>query len=228
MYGARCARAGDPGKRARVATARWNGCASPSSCRVDPATTYGVANRRFQMPQGRMPARPCAGDGPLPSWRTFRAWIDPGDRRGDDIMTGKLLAATAAALLGSTLAAQAEDFPDGPGKQTFVAVCGGCHEINRVRPGYTPEGWRTVVRMMQNFHAPVPDEEWAAVTDYLIKNFPERKRPPAVIIAGPVEASIKEWAVPTAGSRPHDPMAARDGSIWYTGQLANTLGRLDP
>src|SRR6267143_5883844 len=45
---------------------------------------------------------------------------------------------------------------------------------------------------------------------------------------GPVQASIKEWPVPTPGSRPHDPRVARDGSIWWTGQLANKLGRLDP
>ena len=49
-----------------------------------------------------------------------------------------------------------------------------------------------------------------------------------MLIPGPVEASIKEWPVPTPGSRPHDPMAAKDGSIWYTGQLANVLGRVDP
>ena len=40
--------------------------------------------------------------------------------------------------------------------------------------------------------------------------------------------SIKEWVVPTLGSRPHDPLAAADGTIWYTGQMANILGRLDP
>ena len=39
---------------------------------------------------------------------------------------------------------------------------------------------------------------------------------------------IKEWDVPTANSRPHDPAVAPDGSLWYTGQRANKLGRLDP
>jgi virginiamycin B lyase len=34
--------------------------------------------------------------------------------------------------------------------------------------------------------------------------------------------------VPSLGSRPHDPLAARDGSIWWTGMFANVLGRLDP
>jgi virginiamycin B lyase len=122
----------------------------------------------------------------------------------------------------------AKEWPEGPSKQRFVATCDGCHDINRVRVGYTPEGWLNVVRMMQNAHAPVPADEWGAMTDYLIKNFPERTRPPAAIIDGPVRANIDMWDVPTQGSRPHDPMAARDGSIWWSGQLASKLGRLDP
>src|SRR5688572_16145442 len=39
---------------------------------------------------------------------------------------------------------------------------------------------------------------------------------------------IREWDVPTAQARPHDPAVAPDGSLWYTGQHANNLGRLDP
>ncbi len=42
------------------------------------------------------------------------------------------------------------------------------------------------------------------------------------------KVSIKEWDVPTPNSRPHDPAVAPDGSLWYTGQKANKLGRLDP
>lgn len=38
---------------------------------------------------------------------------------------------------------------------------------------------------------------------------------------------IKEYEVPTPNSRPHDPALAPDGSLWYTGQGANKLGRLD-
>jgi virginiamycin B lyase len=135
-------------------------------------------------------------------------------------------------LAFGTLTANAQyterEWPEGPSKHRFVATCDGCHDINRVRVGYTPEGWLTVVHMMQNMQAPVPAEEWGAMTDYLIKNFPERKRPAAVIVDGPVKANILLWDVPTQGSRPHDPLAARDGSIWWTGQLVNKLGRVDP
>lgn len=40
--------------------------------------------------------------------------------------------------------------------------------------------------------------------------------------------TIREFDVPTAKARPHDPAMAPDGSLWYTGQTANNLGRLDP
>ena len=89
-----------------------------------------------------------------------------------------LLLAAALMCATSAHAQQAQaNFPDGPGKETFVQICGGCHDINRVRAGYTPEGWRTVMRMMLNFNVPVPKDQVETVTDYLIKNFPERARP---------------------------------------------------
>jgi virginiamycin B lyase len=142
------------------------------------------------------------------------------------------MSALFAALLCTALPARAQqarqDFPEGPGKETFVASCGGCHDINRARAGYTPAGWNTLQHMMQNFATPIAPEEWPTVMAYLIKSFPERPRPPAVIIPGPVQATIKMWDAPTLGSRPHDPLATKDGAIWWTGQLSNKLGRLDP
>src|SRR5262245_16588846 len=49
-----------------------------------------------------------------------------------------------------------------------------------------------------------------------------------IAAAADVKVTIREWDVPTPDSRPHDPEAAPDGALWYTGQLANKLGRLDP
>src|SRR6478736_9755752 len=113
----------------------------------------------------------------------------------EDIMPKRsVLLLAAATFLCSALGAWSQPapppFPDGTGKETFVAVCGGCHDINRARAGYTPTGWNTLQHMMQNFGTPIAPEDWPAVTAYLIKAFPERPRPPAAIIAGPVEASI--------------------------------------
>jgi virginiamycin B lyase len=135
-----------------------------------------------------------------------------------------------ASALGAPASAQytAKEWPEGPMKQRFANTCGGCHDINRVRVGYTAQGWQTVTHMMQNMGAPIPPEEWPAMTEYLTKSFPERTRPVAALIPGPTKAEIKIWDVPTLGSRPHDPRATKDGAIWWTGQLVNKLGRLDP
>ena len=85
-----------------------------------------------------------------------------------------------------------------------------------------------IVRMMLNFGVPIPADQITLVTDYLAKSFPEKSKPVANIITGPARIEIKEWQVPTPGSRPHDPLATRDGAIWYTGQMSNKLGRVDP
>jgi virginiamycin B lyase len=139
-----------------------------------------------------------------------------------------LLAATMISATSALAQQPGQDFPEGPGKDTVVAICGTCHDLGRLKAGYTPAGWHTVIRMMENFGAAIPPDQVATVTDYLIKSFPEKPRPAAALIPGPVEASIKVWPVATPGSRPHDPLTARDGSLWYSGQLANVLGRLDP
>jgi virginiamycin B lyase len=133
------------------------------------------------------------------------------------------------ALLCFGLPAWSQELPDGPGKELAAANCNGCHTLlSRVGSGYTPEGWRTVLRMMVNQGAPLPVDQMEPLREYLTKSFPEKGKPAGAVIPGPAEISFKEWQAPTPGSRPHDPLAARDGSLWYTGQLANVLGRLDP
>ncbi len=43
-----------------------------------------------------------------------------------------------------------------------------------------------------------------------------------------LNVSIHEWDLPTPDSLPHDPAVGPDGSLWYTAQKANRVGRLDP
>lgn len=43
-----------------------------------------------------------------------------------------------------------------------------------------------------------------------------------------LKATIEEWTVPTKGAHPHDPAVGPDGSLWFTEQMTNKLGRLDP
>jgi len=50
----------------------------------------------------------------------------------------------------------------------------------------------------------------------------------SLIASAAERVSIHEWDVPTEKSFPHDPAIGPDGSLWYTGMMSNTLGRLDP
>jgi virginiamycin B lyase len=147
--------------------------------------------------------------------------------------TGSILALTTAALLCSILPVLAQgrqgqqvQLPEGNGKELVQTTCSRCHALNLVTEssGNTREGWETLFSSM----VAVPKGEAAPIAEYLAKNFPLKPAPPAVLIPGATTVSIKEWLVPSLGSRPHDPLAAADGSLWWSGQWANVLGRLDP
>ena len=134
----------------------------------------------------------------------------------------------ASILLSFALPAWSQDIAN-TGKALVDAKCNSCHPIGaRVGTGYTEEGWKTVMRMMTNHGVPIAENEKPPMLDYLAKTYPVKDRPDAVITPGPVKVSMKAWQAVTPGSRPHDPMAAKDGSLWYTGQMANVLGRVDP
>jgi virginiamycin B lyase len=87
---------------------------------------------------------------------------------------------------------------------------------------------RSVAESMVSLR-PLTRNRTMMASGYLAQNAPQKVKPEAAEISlGRVEVSIKEWLVPTPGSHPHDPLATPDGSIWYTGQITNLLGRLDP
>jgi virginiamycin B lyase len=140
-----------------------------------------------------------------------------------------MLCVMTTALLGFTVPASSQELPEGKGKEIVAATCNSCHPFHaRLGGGYTPKGWVTVMQMMANHGVSVPPDQLATVTEYLAKNFPEKPKPAGQVIAGPVTVTMKDWSASTPGSRPHDPLAATDGSLWYTGQMANVLGRIDP
>jgi virginiamycin B lyase len=121
---------------------------------------------------------------------------------------------------------QQVQLPEGTGKELVQTTCTRCHALNLITNswGETREGWETLFSSM----VAVPKDRAGVMAEYLAKNFPVKPAPPAVLIPGNTTVSIKEWIVPSLGSRPHDPLAAADGSLWWTGQFANVLGRLDP
>ncbi len=130
-------------------------------------------------------------------------------------------AVAAAAIAMPAFAAQTDPdvnkLPAGPEKAVVAEVCTACHELGRIVYGsYDAAGWSNTVHMMVNAGAALTPDQVGQVTNYLIKSFPEKPANPFKAVAGPVKVSIKEWELPTPGTRPHDPLAAPDGTMWYT------------
>jgi virginiamycin B lyase len=148
------------------------------------------------------------------------------------VVKRSLVAPMAAAVLsfGALSSSQtpnrmAVDLPEGEGKALVETHCASCHTLDAItRAGNTRDGWTSLFTSMVE----LPTEETGVVADYLAKYFPDTPKPPAVVIPGSASITIREWLVPTLGSRPHDPLYTSDGSIWWTGQWANVLGRLNP
>jgi mono/diheme cytochrome c family protein len=58
------------------------------------------------------------------------------------------------------------------GKELYEEVCSYCHELERVsRQSLTKEEWRGLIKGMVDEGAPVTDEEFGMIVDYLAKHF---------------------------------------------------------
>ena len=143
-----------------------------------------------------------------------------------------LLAAAAFGLTAAPAFAQNADpdlnrLPAGPERAIVGQACTVCHTLERVvTASHDPREWGILVDGMVNVGAPLTPEQIPQVKAYLAK-IPAEKEPVLKVLPGPAKVTIKEWDVPTPGSRPHDPLAMPDGSLWYTGHRASVLGRLE-
>jgi virginiamycin B lyase len=66
------------------------------------------------------------------------------------------------------------------------------------------------------------------LSDILALVLPGHRSPRTPPEVAELKVTIREWAVPSKGGHPHDPAVGPDGSLWFTEQMANKLGRLDP
>lgn len=71
--------------------------------------------------------------------------------------------------------APANMLPPGPGHDTMVRVCSGCHapEI-AAQQRLSQEGWKDLVDTMAGRGAQGSDADFAEITAYLAKNFPDK------------------------------------------------------
>ena len=149
---------------------------------------------------------------------------------------GSLLLLAVAAAFVTAVMSQSVDvqgqrgpqaaIPDGPGKELVSTTCTKCHQLNFITNsfGFSKTEWTNLFSSM----VALPSDQQETISTYLATNFPEKPNiPKAVIIPGPVTVNFKEWQAPTLGQRPHDPLWARDGSLWWSGQYSSRLGKVD-
>jgi virginiamycin B lyase len=149
-------------------------------------------------------------------------------------MTGLPLTFLVGTVFGTFLAvgAQAQDrapaLPEGGAKSMVEGVCTGCHQTSEIQrsSGYTREGWKAVFATMIDLSASPADRD--QIAEYLAAHFPPNRHRAPKAVAGDVQVEFKEWQVPTLGQRARDPVEAPDGAIWWAGQWANLVGRIDP
>ena len=85
-------------------------------------------------------------------------------------------AACVAPTYGQQAAQQKQQYPElpaGPGKDTLIRVCSSCHSPdNVIANGQDRDGWEATITKMAGFGAQGTDDDYTAILEYLVKNFP--------------------------------------------------------
>jgi len=88
---------------------------------------------------------------------------------------------TPASMLTAFLLAasvQAQDLPEGAGKDLVAKVCTVCHEVTRITSKKkTKQEWSDTVDKMAARGAMATDEEFETIVTYLAKNFAKDQAP---------------------------------------------------
>lgn len=72
----------------------------------------------------------------------------------------------------ATQIALQKEFPNGPGKQTFLRTCSRCHSPENVfGHGQDADGWTSTLQMMIQYGAQGSNEDFGAIVYYLSNNF---------------------------------------------------------
>ena len=97
------------------------------------------------------------------------AWtnnVDTMIQRGADVATADL------PVLIEYLVTHHGPMPEGPGKNIVLTICTMCHDLSRVRRNLaTREDWEDKLGTMLNEGAPLSEQDFPIVLNYLAKNF---------------------------------------------------------
>lgn len=77
--------------------------------------------------------------------------------------------------IGTAVSAANENPAKDRGRDLVVDVCTYCHNLDRLRgKQLTREEWRGLIKGMISEGAPVTDDEFSAILDYLVNNYGKR------------------------------------------------------
>ena len=86
----------------------------------------------------------------------------------------------AASLVTAGAFAADKAPPGDPGKKLVAEICSFCHGLARLKDqSLTRDEWSNVIKGMISEGAPVTDEEFSLILDYLAKNFGPAQEPAA-------------------------------------------------
>jgi hypothetical protein len=92
------------------------------------------------------------------------------------VKRARLATILTAFLLAASV--QAQDLPDGAGKDLVMTVCTQCHELTRITSKKrTKEEWNDTVDKMAARGARASDEEFVTIVTYLTKYFGKEQPP---------------------------------------------------
>jgi competence protein ComEA len=98
--------------------------------------------------------------------------------RPSPVRLSTILLLGGTALLAADNAPHRQDPGKNPGKKLVEEICSFCHGLAKLKgQTHTRDEWSSVIKGMVSEGAPVTDEEFSLILDYLAKNFgPEEQR----------------------------------------------------
>jgi competence protein ComEA len=86
----------------------------------------------------------------------------------------------------------ADEWPDGPGKAIFLQTCSVCHTPENVLGhNLDSDGWTDILQRMVQFGAQGSDDDFTAILNYLVTNFPPA--PAKVNINKATAMNLRNW-----------------------------------
>jgi competence protein ComEA len=85
---------------------------------------------------------------------------------------GATVAAEDVPVLVKYLTFQHGPVPEGPGKMVLLNTCTMCHDLSRIKFGRrSPEEWEETLISMLNEGAPLNDQDFVTIHQYLSQHF---------------------------------------------------------